>query len=170
MAKERICVGVVTGSFGVRGEARIKSFCAEPTAIADYSPLTNEDGSKEFTLTLTRPVKGGFAVRLSGITSREQADASKGLKLFARRDVLPGLPDDEFYYSDLIGLDVFNTGGEKLGRINAMHDHGAGDFLEIAGPSIKGSMLLSFTAETVPTVDLAGGRIIIDPPEEAADE
>ncbi len=165
MKSDRICVGVVTGSFGVRGDARIKSFCAEPTAIADYGPLWSEDGTTKYALTITRPVKGGFAVRLSGITSKEQADASKGLKLFADRSALPSLPDDEFYHTDLIGLDVYDTGGVKLGRINAVHDHGAGDLLEVGGTLFKGSILLPFTREAVPTVDLAAKRIVADPPD-----
>lgn len=164
MANPRICVGVVTGSFGVRGEARIKSFCAEPSAIADYSPLCDEAG-KSYTLTITRPVKGGFGVRLGGVTSKEQADGLKGLKLFANRDDLPSLPDDEFYHADLIGLDVFDTGGEKVGRVSAMHDHGAGELLEIEGPKLKGGILLPFTLAAVPTVDLKAGRLVIDPPD-----
>lgn len=165
MARDRICVGVVTGSFGVRGEARVKSFCAEPTDIANYGPLWNEDGSKQFPITLTRPVKGGFAARLGGIGSKEAADASKGLKLFADRAALPSLPDDEFYHSDLIGLDVIDTGGEKIGRVNAIHDHGAGDLLEVTGKGIKGSALIPFTSEVVPTVDLNARRVIVDLPE-----
>ena len=165
MANDRICVGVVTGSFGVRGEARIKSFCADPTAIADYGPLWNEDGTTQYKITITRPVKGGFAVRLTGITDKDQADANRGLKLFADRSALLSLPDDEFYYTDLIGLDVYDTGGEIIGKINAVHDHGAGDLLEVTGSGLKDSVLIPFTKEVVPTIDMATRRVIVDPPE-----
>jgi len=161
----RICVGVVTGSFGVRGEARIKSFCAEPSAIADYGDLWSEDGKKRFPITLTRPVKGGFAARLGGITSKEAADAAKGMKLFADRTSLPSLPDDEYYYTDLFGLEVYDTGGQLFGKVTAVQDHGAGDLLEIACTGGKGSALVPFTRANVPTVDLGAGRVIIDPPE-----
>ncbi len=166
MAKEpegMICVGAIAGAFGVRGEARIKSFCAEPEAIADYAPLTLADG-REMTLKLGRPVKGGFAARLGGVSTREQAEALRGQRLYAPRDRLPSLPDDEFYHADLIGLAVVDTGGQVLGRIQAIHDHGAGDLLEISGPGIKGSVMLPFTRTAVPTVDLAAGRVIADPP------
>jgi 16S rRNA processing protein RimM len=78
---DRICVGAIAGAFGVRGEARIKSFCADPAAIADYAPLWTEDGSRRFTLRLSRPVTGGFAARLSGVETKEQADALKGTRL-----------------------------------------------------------------------------------------
>ncbi len=162
---DRICVGAITGSFGVRGEARVKSFCADPTAIGDYGPLTNDDGSRSFALTITRPVKGGFAVRLSGVTNKEAADALKGTRLYAPRDALPALPDDEFYHTDLMGLTVVDTGGEELGQIHAILNHGAGDLLEVRKRGRKGTTLVPFTLEIVPTVDIAAGRVVVDPPE-----
>ena len=161
---ELICVGAIAGAFGVRGEVRLKSFTAEPEAIAGYGPLSTEDGQQSFSVTLDRPVKGGFAARLSGIATREQADALRGTRLYARRDRLPALPDDEYYHADLIGLSVFDTGGQELGRVRSVLNHGAGDLLEIHGPGLKTSVLLPFTRMAVPTVDLRLGRIVADPP------
>lgn len=160
-----ICVGAIAGAYGVRGEVRLKSFTADPQAIADYAPLTTADGSRDFTVAILRPVKGGFAARLSGITTKEEADALRGTELYAPRDKLPSLPDDEFYHADLIGLVVFDTGGAELGRVKSVQNHGAGDLLEITGPGLKDSVLLPFTREAVPTVDLGAGRIVADPPE-----
>ncbi|MBY6068542.1 ribosome maturation factor RimM [Leisingera aquaemixtae] len=160
-----ICVGAISGSFGVRGEVRLKSFCAVPEEIEDYSPLSNEDGSKTYSLTITRPIKNGFAALLGGIETKEEADAIKGLRLFARRDQLPQLPDDEFYHADLIGLEVYDTGGTLLGTVKSVQNHGASDLLEIHGPGLKATVLLPFTLEAVPTVDLTQGRIVADPPE-----
>lgn len=160
-----VCVGAVAGAFGVRGEVRLKSFCAEPEDIANYAPLTTEDGGTSYAITLTRPIKNGFAARLSGVETKEQADALRGLRLYAPRDRLPALPDDEFYHADLIGLDVLDTGGTPLGKVRAVQNHGAGDLLEIHGPGLKTTVLLPFTREAVPTVDLDSGRIIADPPE-----
>lgn len=166
MTGSRVCVGAIAGSFGVRGEVRLKSFCAEPEAIADYVPLFTEDGARRFdTIRLTRSVKGGFAALLSGITTKEAADNLRGARLYAERTALPALPDDEFYHTDLIGLEVVDTGGKLIGRVAAVHDHGAGDLLEITGPGLKASVLLPFTNACVPTVDLAAGRLIADPPE-----
>lgn len=159
---ERVCVGAIAGAFGVRGEVRLKSFTSEPRAIADYGPLTSEDGGRSFIVTLTRPVTGGLGARLSGVATREEAEALKGTTLWAARSALPSLPDDEFYHADLIGLEAYDPGGALLGRVRAVHDHGAGDILEITGP--KGAVLLPFTREIVPSVDLAAGRIIVDPP------
>ena len=92
----RICVGALGGAFGVTGEVRLKSFTADPEAIVDYSPLTSEDGTREFTITMARPIKNGFAARLSGVETKEEADALRGVRLFAPRDRLPSLPDDEW--------------------------------------------------------------------------
>ncbi|MFD1795660.1 16S rRNA processing protein RimM [Paracoccus aurantiacus] len=158
---DKICVGAIAGAFGVHGEVRIKSFTAQAADIASYGPLSTEDGSQQFTLTLTRSVTGGLGARLSGIATREQAEALRGTTLWAPRTALPSLPDDEFYHADLIGLEVVDTGGQVLGRVKAIFDHGAGDILEIAG---KQTLLLPFTRQIVPTVDLSAGRIVADPP------
>jgi len=167
---DRICIGVIGGAFGVTGEVRLKSFCAEPTSIAEYGPLFTKDGSRSFTVKLTRPVAGGLGARLSGVADKDQADALRGTELFVDRTRLPKLPDDEFYHSDLVGLEVLDTGGVALGRVIAVHNHGAGDIVEIGGPELmavgrKSSLMLPFTLAAVPTVDLSAGRIIVDLPE-----
>jgi len=162
---EMICVGVIAGAFGVRGEVRLKSFTAQADAIADYAPLMTEDGQTEFSIALTSSIKNGMAARLSGITSKEEADALKGTKLFVPRDRLPDLPDDEYYYTDLVGLEVRDTGGTLLGTVRSVQNHGASDLLEIHAPGMKTTVLLPFTLAAVPTVDLASGRIVADPPE-----
>ena len=159
---DRICVGAIAGSFGVRGEVRLKSFCAEPSDIAAYGPLFAEDG-RSFRVTLTRPVAGGLGARLSGVATKEEADALRGTSLYVDRTRLPSLGDDEFYHADLIGLEVRDTGGAPLGRVAAVLNHGAGDILEITGGAEP--LLLPFTRAAVPTVDLAAGRIVADPPE-----
>ncbi|MCW1930710.1 ribosome maturation factor RimM [Pararhodobacter zhoushanensis] len=161
---ERVCVGAIAGAFGVRGEVRLKSFCAQPEAIGAYAPLYTEDGKRSFTVKLGSPVPNGLSARLSGIASREEAEALRGTRLYADRDKLPSLPDDEFYHADLIGLTVLDTGGTELGRVTSVQNHGAGDLLEIQIPA-KGSALIPFTLAIVPTVDLASGRVIVDPPE-----
>lgn len=162
---DRVCVGAIAGSFGVKGEVRLKSFCSEPAAISDYGPLYSEDGQQRWEIRLTRPIKNGFAARLSGVSRKEAADALKGQRLYAPRESLPDLPDDEFYHADLIGLDVLDTGGTKIGKVKAVLNHGASDLLEIAVSGQKEPVLLPFTQSAVPTVDLELGRVIADPPD-----
>ena len=72
MTHDRICVGAIAGAFGVAGEVRLKSFCAEPEAIATYGPLTTEDGSRSFAVKLTRPVTGGLGARRQGSPPRKR--------------------------------------------------------------------------------------------------
>ena len=160
-----ICIGAIIGAFGIKGELRVKSFCANPADLGNYGALLSEDGTETYDLRVIGPIKGGFSCRIKGVQYKDQADALKGIRLYTNRENLPSLPDDEFYHADLVGLDVFDTGGEKLGRITAVHDHGAGDFLEIAGKGIKNTVLLPFTRDAVPTVDLKADRIITDPPK-----
>ncbi len=165
MSEDRICVGAIAGAFGVQGEVRLKSFCTEATDIASYGPLFTGDGARSFKVKLTRPVAGGLGARLSGVSTKEEADALKGTELFVDRSRLPKLPDDEFYHTDLIGLQVRDTGGAVIGTVAAVHNHGAGDILEIRLEGPKSALLLPFTVATVPTVDIAGGSMVVDVPE-----
>jgi 16S rRNA processing protein RimM len=149
----------------VKGEVRLKSFCATPEAVADYGALSSEDGRTQYEIRLTGQVKGGFSARLSGVASKEAADRLKGVRLYAPRAALPDLPEDEFYHADLVGLAVFDTGGAPLGRVKAVLNHGASDLLEISVPGQRDPVLLPFTQAVVPTVDLGAGRVVADPPE-----
>jgi len=165
MPENLLCIGAISGSFGVRGEVRIKSFCAIPEDIATYSPLSSEDGKQTYSITLSGVVKHGFSAHLSGVTTKEQADALSGTRLYTGRNRLPSLPDDEYYYSDLIGLEVLDTGGGAVGQVKAVQNHGAGDLLEVQATGTSGTLLIPFTQIAVPTVDLTSGRIIVDPPD-----
>lgn len=164
MAEDRIIVGSLAGAFGVTGDVRIKSFCADPEAIAGYTPLMRADGQTITTIVIKGQTKGALIARVDGIATKEQADAARGVDLFALRDQLPSLPDDEFYHADLMGLQAFDTGGTLLGTVKAVQTNGADDLLEIAGPALKDSVLVPFTKAIVPMVDLSAGRLVIDPP------
>lgn len=162
--QDLICVGAIAGAYGVRGEVRVKSYCAAPEDIETYRPLYTEDGSRTFNLALLHQVKNGFAARIAEITTKEEADEMRGLSLFAARDQLPSLPDDEFYHADLIGVEVYDTGGTLLGRVKTVQNHGADDLLELQLKGTSATTFLPFTKAAVPTVDLASGRIVADPP------
>ncbi|GHC63229.1 ribosome maturation factor RimM [Neogemmobacter tilapiae] len=162
---DRILVGAVSGAFGVQGEVRLKSFCADPEDIASYGPLFTEDGSRSFKIRLTKAVSGGFGARLTGVETRDQAEAMRGLSLYADRSRLPRLPDDEFYHNDLIGLMAQDTGGAAMGQVIAVQNHGAGDILEIRPLKGGETLLVPFTLANVPTVDLTKAVIVVDLPE-----
>lgn len=162
---DRVIVGAIGGSFGVQGEVRLKSYCAEPQAIADYLPLHTEDGRSFHQVVLTGQLKNGFTARLDTVVTKEDADALRNVSLYAERRLMPSLPDDEYYYADLIGLTVLDTGGTTLGTVKSVMDHGAGDLLEVIVPGQSDTILLPFTKAVVPTVDMAAKRIIADPPD-----
>ena len=172
MGEARVCLGAIAGVHGVRGLVRVKSFTETPEDIAAYGPLSDEAGERRFTLTVTGRAKGLLLARIEGVTDRDRAAALKGTRLYAPRAALPALAEETYYHADLIGLAAEDPEGRPLGRVTAVENHGAGDLLEIAGDPGGGPLLVPFTRAAVPVVDLAGGRLVVDPPEpvEAPDE
>ena len=166
---KRVCVGVVAGAHGVRGAVKIKSFTATPEDVAGYGPLEDESGERRFSLRLVGTGKGVVIGHLSGIVDRNQAEAARGLRLYLPRAALPPTEEDEYYHADLIGLAAVLTDGTPVGAVRAVHDFGAGDTLEIArteGPPV----MVPFTRAIVPSVELAAGRLVVDPPPGLLDE
>ena len=162
-AEKRVCVGAVGAAHGVRGAVRIKSFTANPEDIARYGPLEDESGERHFTLRITGAAKGVLIAQLSGVADRNRAEAVRGLRLYLPRAALPPPEDEEYYHADLIGLDAVLTDGTLVGEVRAVHDFGAGDTLEIARPDGPPAVV-PFTKAVVPEVDLAAGRLVLDPP------
>jgi 16S rRNA processing protein RimM len=160
---KRVCVGAVAGAHGVRGAVKIKSFTATPEDVARYGPLEDESGKRQFSLRLIGAGKGVLIGHLSGIADRNQAEASRGLRLYLPRAALPPTEEDEYYHADLLGLEAVLTDGTPVGAVRAVHDFGAGDTLEIARPEGP-PVVVPFTRAVVPSVDLAAGRLVVDPP------
>jgi 16S rRNA processing protein RimM len=164
-----ILVGRVAGAFGVRGELRISTYTADPLALVGYGELKREDGAPALKLTQARAVKDGIVARSASVTSKEQADALRGLRLYIPREALPEPDEDEFYLADLIGLSALSPDGEALGRIKAVHDFGAGDLLEIDPGQGRPTWQVAFTREAVPEIDVAAGRLTVVRPEEVSE-
>jgi 16S rRNA processing protein RimM len=160
-----ICVARIGAAHGVRGAVKLWTFTEDPLAVRDYGPLMTKDGARQFEVTHVREAKDHLVATLKGIATRDDAERLNGLELYVPRDRLPETDDDEYYHADLIGLAAVNSADEPLGRVVAIHNFGAGDIIEIA-PAKGATMLLPFTNAVVPTVDLAGGRVIIELPQE----
>jgi 16S rRNA processing protein RimM len=166
-----ILMGVFGAPQGVRGEIRVKSLTGEPSAIGGYGPLTDKGGTRTFAFESLRPLKDDMLVaRVAGVSTREAAEALKGVELFASRAQLPPPSEDEFYYDDLIGLDAVDTAGDLVGRVISIMNHGAGDVLEIAPAQGGETLLLPFTKRVAPRVDFDAGKIVIEPPREIEGE
>ena len=160
----RVCLGQIGAAHGVRGEVRLRSFTSDPAAIADYGPLETEDG-RVLEIEALRPAKDHFVARLSGIGDRDAASALTNTKLYVPRERLPRTEDpDEFYHADLIGLAAVDRAGKTLGTVVAIHNFGAGDLIEVRPVEGGMTVMLPFTDTVVPAVDVAGGRIVVDPP------
>jgi 16S rRNA processing protein RimM len=164
-------MGVFGAPQGVRGEIRVKSLTGEPNAIGGYGPLTDKGGARTFAFESLRPLKDDMLVaRVAGVSTREAAEALKGVELFARRGQLPSPSEEEFYYDDLIGLDAVDTAGDPLGRVVSIMNHGAGDVLEIAPAQGDETLLVPFTKRVAPRIDFDAGKIVVEPPREFEDE
>jgi 16S rRNA processing protein RimM len=157
--EQRILVGEIGRPHGVRGLVKLRSFTAEPGAIAGYGPLTDATGTRRIALTLLAP----DLARIEGVADRDAAQALTGTQLYVARAALPLPEEDEYYLSDLIGLAAVTAAGASLGEVRAVEDHGAGPFLVLAGPPER---LVPFTRAAVPVVDLPARRLVVAPPEE----
>jgi 16S rRNA processing protein RimM len=162
---DKVLVGVFGAPHGVRGEIRVKSYTQDPLSLADYEGL-HDDAGRAFEIVSARPLKDDLlVVRVKNIGDREAAQALTHTKLYIPRENLPPVAEDEFYTRDLIGLRAETAEGALLGTIVAAPNYGAGDILEIAPPAGE-TLLYPFTRAVVPTVDIAGGRVIVVPPDE----
>lgn len=170
-----VLLGAVSGAHGVRGDVRLKTFTEDPAAIGDYGPVHTEDG-RVFTLKVTKPVKGGMAAKLDGVTDRDQAEALKGTRLYVSREAL-GHPsdglgadddgDEAYFHADLVDCVLVSEQNEEIGRVTAVHDFGAGDLLDVLRSDADGAgktVLVPFTRAVCPEVDIAARRIVCVPP------
>src|SRR6202795_1974332 len=160
-----ICIARIGAAHGVRGAVKLWTFTEDPLAVKAYGLLLTKDGARSFEVATAREAKGHLVATLKGIATREDAERLNGLELYVAREKLPDTDEDEYYHADLIGLEAVTATNEPLGRVIAIHNFGAGDIIEIAPPN-GATMLLPFTNAVVPTVDLAAGRVVIEPPSE----
>jgi len=162
----RVCIAQIGAAHGVRGEVRLKAFTQDPLGVTRYGPLETEDG-RRVEIETARPAKDMLVARLKGVADRNAAEALKNMRLYVAREKLLQPADDEFYHADLVGLAAMKANGETFGTVKAVHNFGAGDLLEIALALGGATIMLPFTELTVPTVDIAGRRIVVEPPVDA---
>jgi 16S rRNA processing protein RimM len=163
--KAQICVARIGAAHGVGGAVRLWTFTEDPLAVQRYGPLSTGDGARQFEVTVAREARGHLVATLKGVTTRQEAERLNGIELFVPREKLPPTEENEYYHADLVGLAAVTTAGQPLGSVIAIHNFGAGDIIEIAPPQ-GATMLLPFSNAVVPTVDLAGRRVVIELPGE----
>ncbi|MGD9510379.1 MAG: ribosome maturation factor RimM [Geminicoccaceae bacterium] len=160
MAQDRpmVCVAQIGAPHGVRGAFRLRCFTEVPESVAAYGPVHDEAGRPLFALRILAEAKGGLIATAPGIEDRDAAEAVRGLRLFVPRERLPATEEDEFYHEDLVGLAARTPEGAPLGRVIGVHNHGAGDILEVELEPGR-TELVPFTREAVPVIDLAAGSV-----------
>jgi 16S rRNA processing protein RimM len=165
--RAKVLVGTITGAHGIRGEVKLRSFTADPQAIATYSPLETATGTT-VEIARLRPQRDCFIAMLKGVADRTAAEALKGADLFVPRMRLPKPGDGEVYVHDLIGLPVELTDGGHLGEVAGVENYGAGDLIGVKIEGRNDTVLIPFTAGYVLAAD--GKKVVVDLPEGFLDE
>jgi 16S rRNA processing protein RimM len=159
-----VLLGEIGAAQGLKGEVRLRSYTEEPAAIARYGPLLDERG-RALEIERVRVTPTALIARFKGVTTREAAEALARTKLYVERDRLPARTEEEWYHADLIGLAAIDANGKKIGVVVAVQNFGAGDLIEVKPEAGDATVLVPFTRETVPEVDVEGGGLVLVPPE-----
>jgi len=158
-------VGYVSGAYGITGSIRVTPFSTEADALlAVKTWWLDKSGLQSVTVRTAKMHGGDVVAQLVGTVGRDAAEALKGAAVHIPRSEFPQLPDNEYYWSDLIGLDVVNEQGEALGQVTDMMSNGAQSILRIApaGEVQAPERLIPFVDQFVKTVDLAAKKITVD--------
>ncbi len=167
LAEKRLLAGRIGAAHGVKGEVRLLSFTEDPKAIGAYGMLSDAQGARQFEIVALRPLKDDLlVVRFAGVGTRDQAEALNGVDLYVARAALPATAEGEFYHADLIGLTAHNPAGERIGHVTGVLNFGGGDILEVEPTDGGETLLVPFTKEAVPRIDIEAGKIFILPPLE----
>ncbi len=158
-AGSKVCVGVISGAHGVRGEVKVATFTETPDGLTAYGPLQDKSGNRTFDLSVVRVNEKHLVCRIKGVGDRDVAGALRGTELYVARDQMPELEDGVWYYSDLEGLAVHDPDGTIVGNVLAVQNYGAGDLLEIDMSGAKSSVLILFSEENVPDIDITNGLV-----------
>lgn len=162
-----VCIGAIFGSAGVKGAVRLKVFTEDIKSVSQYGPVTivgrEFPSGKRFNIEFLHNVKGGIAAKLKGIDDRDMADALKGSELYIDREALPKIEEEgDFYFEDLVGLNVKDLNGESFGRVDGVFNFGAGDIVEVNLEFEKGKRMYPFTDKVVPEVNIDQGYLVVN--------
>jgi len=164
-----ILLCTVIGARGLAGELRVKCFTQSPEAVGSYGPLHAEDGRAFVVERATQSAPDEALVSFKGVVDRAGAEALKGLELYVPRKALPAAGAREFYHADLVGLRAMDESDRFLGTVCAIHNYGAGDVIEIDRED-GGHLLLPFSKDFVPVVNVEAGFLVVSNPEDRAAE
>ena len=156
-----ICVGLILGAQGLKGWVRVFSNTSPRDNIVNYSPWFIEQGDELKAVSVSGRSQGKNVVaQLDGCDNRSSAEALTGCRILINPSQLPDLQDGDYYWSDLIGLQVESLQGEPLGMVGSMLETGADDVMVLNGDRER---LIPFVmGEIVHEVDLERQRMVVD--------
>ena len=164
MSEDLILIGKVIKPHGVKGELRIEYFNPEePSFFSNYREILLRDERgvlRPFRLLKVRPHKRFLLVKLEGLRSREEASRWKGGEVLVRRDELPPLGEDEYYWQDILGMEVFSKEGKYLGEVKEILRTGSNDVYVVRKD--RKEMLLPALKEVILEVDCKEGRMVVN--------
>ena len=167
MKSDLISVAVITGAHGIRGEVKLKSFTADPQAVASYGPLFSSAG-EIFEIIKLKPVTADFIASFKSVTDRNKAESLKGTELFIKRTQLPKPASDEIYMHDLIGTTVYGANDVILGTITGFENFGAGDLMDVQIEGRSDTVLIPYTKNFITSA--SPEKVIVNLPDDYLDE
>jgi 16S rRNA processing protein RimM len=165
-----ILLGEIGSAHGIKGEVSIRTFTEDPADIAAYGPLSDKAGKRTFKIAGLRVTAKAVIARLQGVDDRTAAEKLRNTGLYVKRSQLPELEPGAYYYEDLAGLPAVDPDGSVLGTVVGIVNYGAGDLVEISRPGERETLLVPFTKEAVPAVDIETGRVTVVLPAFAEDD
>lgn len=163
-AERSVVMAEIGAPHGVRGWVKLTVFAEDPATLRRYNPFHDPKG-RRFKITALKPVGKSLTAQIEGVADRDAAALLRGTRLEVPRSRLPRPEEDEFYHVDLIGLEARLADGTVLGHVRDVADYGAGDLLDLTG-----GVMLPFTREVVPVIDIEGGFLTVEPPAGLLDE
>ncbi len=167
--EDLVLVGYVSGAYGLQGWVRIKPYSADADALLHAKTWwLDKPDFHDVEMMQSKDHSGDVVARLMGVAGRDAAEALKGASVQISRSHFPALSDDEFYWVDLLGLEVINLQGETLGLVKDMMDNGAHPILRVEVPPVPGpekapqERLIPFVDQFVKTVDQKAKKITVD--------
>lgn len=157
---KQVALGYISAIHGIKGWVKIHSWTRPIEAILGYQPWLLGEEHKPVTIVDGRKQGKSLVALLPGVDDREQASVFVGQKIFVHREQLPETDPDEYYWSDLEGLEVYTLGGQILGRVDRLMETGANDVLVIHGQ--REHLVPFIQGQFVKRIDLEAGRIDVD--------
>lgn len=154
-------MGRIAAPFGVKGWVKVQPYSEDPAALMDFESWRVGRGElhRQYTVEAIQDHGNALIAKLGGIDDRDAAYALRGQEISVARAELPVPEENEFYWSDLIGLKVVNREGIELGSVTDLLETGAHDVLVVKG---QREYLIPFVAAFIGKVDTAEGIIEVD--------